>query len=151
MIEYSAASRKIDDRLAEEIALIHGESFDKKWAGEEITSLFNNDNTYIITAVDAGKTIGFIIFRYLLGEAEIITVAVRPEYRKRSIASTILRGSISFLKANGGGRIHLEVAANDEAALNLYLKNGFTKTSIRKDYYTRNGIKVDAINMSLDI
>ena len=41
-------------------------------------------------------------------------------------------------------KIYLEVAANNTAAINFYLKNGYEKLGVRKKYYFINNNKIDA-------
>ncbi|MDR1113854.1 MAG: GNAT family N-acetyltransferase [Candidatus Margulisbacteria bacterium] len=66
-------------------------------------------------------------------ELQILDVYVQPEYRRQGLAENALR---ELLRENPPlNNAYLEVRASNQAALNLYLKLGFTKTGLRKDYY----------------
>ena len=47
-------------------------------------------------------------------------------------------------------KIFLEVSVQNSHAINFYLKNGFKKIGIRKDYYKINKQKIDALRLSFE-
>lgn len=86
---------------------------------------------------------GFVVWRVVADEAEIITIGVHPDTRKSGIASAMLAIIENDIKKRGGKKIFLEVAENNEPARKLYEANGYKKIGIRPKYY--DGI--DAILM----
>ena len=86
---------------------------------------------------------GFVVWRVVADEAEIITIGVHPDARKSGIASAMLAIIENDIKKRGGKKIFLEVAENNEPARKLYEANGYKKIGIRPKYY--DGI--DAILM----
>lgn len=86
-----------------------------------------------------GDIIGFISFSIIYERCEINYIAVRDDYRRKGIAQKLL----DFCLNNNFESVSLEVRADNSAAINFYLKNGFEKVSIRDKYYG----DVDAIMM----
>lgn len=90
---------------------------------------------------------GFIVWRTVADEAEIITVGVHPDARGAGIAIAML-GLLEFeVKKAGAKKIFLEVSAENAPAIALYKKFGFIETGRRPKYY--DGI--DAILMQKEI
>ena len=67
------------------------------------------------------------------GEADIVRVAVLPEYRRRGIAEKLLLKSFEI---NETDAVFLDVRESNAAAINLYKSLGFKDTGVRKDYYS---------------
>jgi ribosomal-protein-alanine N-acetyltransferase len=85
---------------------------------------------------------GFCAWRQIsLDEAELLNLAVIPEFRRRGVASALLR----TLRNEAKGTLFLEVAELNFAAISLYEHHGWVRTGVRKGYY-KNGM-VNAIVM----
>jgi len=79
-----------------------------------------------------GQAAGLLLaVRPLEEEAEILTLAVDPEARRRGLASAILT---RFLERSRG-RVFLEVRPSNAAARRLYAALGFTPAGLRRGYY----------------
>jgi len=102
--------------------------------------------TFLVAEVDS-KIAGYIMCRVerILSKLErfrikkaghIISIAVLPEYRRRGIASTLLRKAMTILKEEYGcDEIFLEVRVTNSQAIALYKKLGFDKIDVLKGYY----------------
>ncbi len=90
---------------------------------------------------------GFIVYRAITPEAELITIGVHPDARRGGIAATMIELMVRDLAARGVKRVFLEVAENNHPARALYEKHGFTVVGRRPKYY--DGI--DAILMARDL
>lgn len=86
---------------------------------------------------------GFIVWRTVLDETELITIGVLPQARGTGIAIAMLGIMENEVKKAGVTKIFLEVSAENTAAINLYKKCGFVQNGLRPKYY--NG--TDAILM----
>ena len=84
-------------------------------------------------------------------EAEIITIATRPQARRRGMARQLLNRELSELVGQGVRHVFLEVAASNTAALGLYGGMGFREAGRRKDYYQRQHGREDAIVMRREL
>lgn len=82
----------------------------------------------------------------LAGEtADVMTVAVHPRLRGTGQGSVLLSALLDRARAAGAARVMLEVRADNEAALGLYRRHGFTVVHTRRGYYQPGG--VDALVM----
>ena len=65
----------------------------------------------------------------------IYSIAVHPDMRGKGFAQQLLDKSILYAFENALKVVSLEVKTTNAAAISLYEKNGFTKTSIISYYY----------------
>lgn len=94
------------------------------------------------------EPIACCVISTLFDEAEILDVAVSPDWRRRGIAAALLTALIAQLPAEIR-RVLLEVRASNRAALSLYRKLGFHEDGLRKNYYpVDRGAREDAVLMS---
>lgn len=130
------------------LAAIHAASFTtpRPWSTQEIASLLSDPATVLIE--DAA---GFALGRTVADEAELLTLAVVPDRRRRGIGAHLLGRFLAAARERGASRVFLEVAADNGAALALYRRHGFSQTGLRRGYY-RDSLAdaVDAIVMCRD-
>jgi ribosomal-protein-alanine N-acetyltransferase len=82
-------------------------------------------------------------------DAELLTLAVRPDSRRRGVASRLLTSTGSRARNAGCERLLLEVAEDNQAARALYSELGFLEVGRRPCYFRRpNGRSVTAIVMA---
>jgi [ribosomal protein S18]-alanine N-acetyltransferase len=79
---------------------------------------------------------GMILSRVAADEAEILTLAVRPERRRGGIGSTLLRAAMAHAAGLGAESMFLEVAVTNDAARALYEAHGFVPAGSRRRYYS---------------
>ena len=97
-----------------------------------------------IWKLSTSKIIGFVIFYQVKDEIEIIRICIIKSYQRKNYGSSIIN---KIKKLNDIRKIFLEVSVENTQAINFYLKNGFKKIGIRKNYYKRNQKKVDALRL----
>lgn len=68
-------------------------------------------------------------------EAHIVTVAVRPEFRRHGIADVLVHALLDLAVEEGMQQATLEVRESNTAARALYKKHGFYEVGERKRYY----------------
>ena len=68
-------------------------------------------------------------------EADILTVAVLPEYRRQGIAKEFMHQIEQWSKDHGASAMMLEVEHTNESAIELYKGLGYMRISVRMDYY----------------
>lgn len=128
--------------MLDEVANLHKLCFPHKpWSADDFADL-KKSGCEIIASQN-----GFIVYRTILDEAEIITIGVHPDARNTGIASAMLGIVEGELKKSGIKSIFLEVAENNAPARRLYESNGYKQIGIRTKYY--DGI--DAIMMKKDL
>jgi len=116
----------------EALATVHATAFERPWDAAAFASLLAQPGV-----VALGEEDGFILIRSVLDEAEILTLAVRPEARRRGYGRSLVEASARHARAVGADRLYLEVAEDNAAALALYQATGFTVTGRRPGYYAR--------------
>ena len=138
---------------ADMVAKLHAHGFYRGWPREDFAAYISGEGTPLYVACDAKRKIaGFAMLRHLGEEAELITIAVDPKWRKRGVGVALLRALIDDLLMSPAKKLFLEVAADNVAALKLYGKFGFQKVSERKGYYPRpDGTPATAIVMARDL
>jgi len=90
--------------------------------------------------------LGFIGVWLMVGEAHIVTVAVRESYRRMGIGERLVIAATEVAQEYLQEVLTLEVRASNEAAQLLYEKYGFARVGLRKRYYTDNN--EDAVLMT---
>jgi len=118
---------------------LHHECFPHKpWSAADFNDLKKSGCDII------GSENGFIVYRVVADEAEIITIGVSPAARRGGIASAMLEIAMRDAKKRGAKKMFLEVACDNTAARELYTRAGFTQVGVRPKYYDG----VDAIMMA---
>jgi len=92
--------------------------------------------------------LGYGGFWFVIDEAHITTLAVRPEWRGRGLGELLLASLIERAVARGAEVITLEVRVSNTVAQALYAKYGFERVGRRRAYYSDN--REDAHIMTVD-
>ena len=125
-------------------------NFDSPW--KELDTIFENPANRVYGAFIENKGVGFIALSTTLDEGEILMCAVDPQYRKKGIATDLVKHILKDLQALGVSAVFLEVDTYNLAAQALYKKFGFQTVGQRKQYYRQsNGSYHDAIVMRLSV
>ena len=128
--------------MLDNLANLHKLCFPHKpWAAADFADL-KKSGCEIIASQN-----GFIVWRAVADEAELITIGVAPDARRTGIGAAMIGIMMSELKKQGIKHIFLEVAADNAPARALYEQNGFVQIGVRPRYYDG----VDAIMMRKDI
>jgi len=85
------------------------------------------------------------------GPSELGMLVV-PGWRGRGVGSALLTASITWARQAGSHKVTLQVWPHNTAAINLYLKHGFTQEGyLRRHWRRRNGELWDAVIMGLPL
>jgi [ribosomal protein S18]-alanine N-acetyltransferase len=117
------------------IATIHGASFQRGWGEYEIRRLLIESNVVAHRATIGRTLIGFILSRRAAGEAEILSVAITPAWRRRALARPLLDLHLRRLAGLGVRSVFLEVDEHNVPACQLYRRAGFREVGRRQGYY----------------
>lgn len=93
--------------------------------------------------------VGYAGFWYDGDDAELMTIGVAGSHQRRGIAARLLATLVDEAKKQGAARMLLEVRVDNDPALALYRRFGFTRMGLRKRYYQPGNI--DAYTMALDL
>lgn len=107
---------------------------------------FNSSPQTFIVAEFQGNIVGYIMCRIEHGfsdvrklhfakKGHVISVAVMPEFRRRSIGRGLVESALSALSGLSADECFLEVRITNDAAIELYRKLGFEITRTISRYY----------------
>ncbi len=136
----------------EAMAAAHAMAFDKPWRQDEFEDLLEGDGIYGFLADDDDQALGVILGRMAGGEVEVLTVGVAPRARRRGVALALMLAALEVARQAGTASAFLEVAVDNDAAIDLYARMGFVRAGLRKAYYDRGAAgTTDALVMRLDL
>ena len=117
------------------IAQIEKLCFSDPWSENSIGSELKNPLSLWIVAQEDGMVAGYVGSQTVLGEADMMNLAVHPDYRRKGVAEQLVLHLIERLRQQGSHILMLEVRASNEAAIALYQKLGFIQVGRRPNYY----------------
>jgi tRNA threonylcarbamoyl adenosine modification protein YeaZ/ribosomal-protein-alanine acetyltransferase len=92
-------------------------------------------DAYYIAAESDGELIGYAGIYYVSDFADVHTITVAADHRRKGIGREFLKRLINWARVKKAEAIMLEVRVGNEEALPLYLQNGFTEINRRPNYY----------------
>lgn len=98
-----------------------------------------------------GKPIGYGLFQIVLEEANLLKIAIIPEFQGRGMGFNLLDALILSARNYRVSDCFLEVQKGNTAALKLYIRYGFNEIGIRKDYYITRSGREDALVMGYSL
>jgi ribosomal-protein-alanine N-acetyltransferase len=109
-----------------------------QWSRESLRQICAHSSESLLCATSEKESlIGFILFRTVAGELEILNLVVDPAFRRRGVGMRLLGFVLRQAQAQGIRRIFLEVRQSNFAAQALYAANGFHVTGQRAHYYAQ--------------
>ena len=109
--------------------------FSDPWSEKSVRSELENPLSFWLVAVEGDRVAGYVGSQSVMGESDMMNVAVHPDFRRRGIAEALILELIDGLKARENHCLTLEVRASNTSAIALYGKLGFTQVGLRKNYY----------------
>ena len=117
------------------IAEIEKLCFSDPWSENSIAYELTSRLSYWLVAVENGEVVGYIGSQSVLGESDMMNVAVHPDHRRKGVAEALITALSDSLKARGNEVLTLEVRVSNTPAIALYDKLGFTQVGRRPNYY----------------
>jgi ribosomal-protein-alanine N-acetyltransferase len=146
MDDRTAPFRPLNSSDAPALAQLHAQSFGRPWSVDSFRDLLPQAGVFGY-AYDALGMGGFILCRRVAEEAEILTIAVAPDNRRAGLGYALVRVAQDHCREKGIERLFLEVAEDNQPALALYLKLGFSFIGKRPNYYRTQA----GLTMRLDL
>ena len=104
------------------------------------------ESRWYVVARRGRRVVGYAGVFLVVPEADVQTVAVAAEEQGLGTGRVLLGALIDRAQERGAAILHLEVRADNAAAIGLYEAAGFAPDGRRRDYYGRGQ---DALLMSL--
>ena len=132
------------------LATLHAQCFDQAWDEAAFAAFLDDKVTFALVSAEGREAQAFILVRALAGESEILSLGTHPGTRRRGLARALLHAARAEAHRRGAGRMFLEVAGDNTAALALYREAGFAGIGRRNAYYARPmGTAADAVVLSI--
>jgi len=128
-----------------DIVFIERQSQYSSWTEKMFLAEAENKFSFFKIIKNDNKIIGYIIYRIVFDEAEILNIVVDKNFRGLKVGKYILNFAIENIKEKKCSAIFLEVHQNNIIAQKLYEQTGFKKYGLREKYYSG----FDAILMKL--
>ncbi len=128
--------RFADAREANDLAVVHASSFGLPWSSYQIARMFVVPGTFAIIAEGRHDPCGMIMIRAVAEQADLLTFAVHPDFRRKGIGRQLLAYGMAEAQRRKAENMFLEVAEENQPAIHLYTNFNFKVLSHRKNYYT---------------
>ncbi len=146
-VSYRVRPARVGDARA--LCEIERRCFSDPWSPQGFREMLAAEHGFGLVADVGARSVGYLIGREIMGEGEILNLAVAPECRRLGIAAGLLQSGLSWLRSRGATEVFLEVRQSNRAAIALYLSRGFRPVAQRPSYY-RNPVE-DALVLRLDL
>ena len=121
------------------VTQIFGASFNNLNPLETVTHLFSTSSSQGLIASVATQTeiadAGYILFRIIVGEADILSLGVHPMFRRQGVGRALVTAVLEGAKFAGTSSVTLEVHEENFPATSLYSGLGFSVVGRRPNYY----------------
>ena len=124
------------------LAAIHAEAFapPECWGPDAIALMLQAQGGFGVLALSGPpafgeEPLGFVLGRAVAGEAEVLTIAVRPAAWRTGVGRALLAALQQAAQARGASALFLEVAEGNAPALALYRAAGAEPAGRRRRYY----------------
>lgn len=130
----------------DEVLKIENECFEDPWSRKYfIDELNNGELCKLFVERENNEIISYGSIWLMFENADIVNIAVKPEYQRQGYGQRMLDRLIEEAKNNNCEFVHLEVRCCNDSALNLYRKNGFQIVRTREKYYSNGDDAYDMI------
>jgi len=151
MIDIAESGIEAIDQVMPLMNMAFEPGYGEAWTELQTLSMMALPGVWLSIARIDERPAGFALNRIVADEAELLLLAVAPEYRQRGVGMALVRRSFEIARARDGFRIHLEVRHNNPA-LKLYKRAGFDIVGRRPAYYRGvDGQSHDALTLSCSL
>ena len=118
-----------------QVAALEKLCFSDPWSEKSVAAELENELSLWLVAVEGDRVAGYIGSQTVMGETDMMNVAVHPDYRRQGIGQALVTALVETLKEWGSHCLTLEVRASNLPAQKLYEKLGFQTVGRRPRYY----------------
>ena len=109
------------------------------WPRKYFLELYRDCRDFFVVAKAGGRIAGYAVASAGKRNAEIASLAVHPDYRRRGVADALIRHTLGELGAAGVRRVELMVRTGNTAGAQLYRSLGFRRVRLVPRYYEDGG------------
>lgn len=118
-----------------QVAQLERECFHDPWSENSIAAELKNPLSLWLVALDDQRVVGYVGSQSVMGEADMMNIAVSSQCRRMGIAQELVQRLVAALREKDVYSLTLEVRASNEPAKALYNKQGFLPVGRRANYY----------------
>jgi len=124
-------------------------SYPTPWSRSMFATELAKPSSLSLGAVDETDIlVGYLVLSRYVDAWHVMNVAVAPEWRRRGVATALLRRLLDDTRHDAQRGYTLEVRVSNVGAIALYERFGFKPKGVRRGYYTDN--REDALIMWRD-
>lgn len=109
------------------------------WPRQLFLELFDDCRELFLVGKLGGRIAGYMVTCVTKRQAEIVSLAVHPDYRRRGVADALMRHTLRALSKAGVRRAELVVRTGNTAGAQLYRTLGFRRVRLLRRYYEDGG------------
>ena len=109
--------------------------FSDPWSENSIASEVENPLSYWLVAEVDGVIAGYVGSQTVLDAADMMNLAVSPDYRRQGVGQALVNALVEHLRQNKVIALLLEVRVSNAPAIALYKGLGFIQVGRRPKYY----------------
>lgn len=125
----------LNENHVAQVAALECECFSDPWSEASVRYECENPISTWFAEEREGRVAGYIGAQSVPPEADVMNLAVAPEYRRQGIGRALLRHLEEALHRDGIETLFLEVRASNEPARRLYEASDYRVAGVRKKYY----------------
>ena len=126
---------KMDTCHVSQVAALEALCFSDPWSENSVAYELTNPLSLWLVAVEEDRVAGYVGSQTVVGETDMMNIAVHPDFRRNGIAEQLVNTLVDQLKAIESHCLTLEVRASNDPAIKLYEKLGFSQIGRRPNYY----------------
>lgn len=126
---------QMTDAHVAQIAELEKLCFSDPWSEKSVASELNNRLSLWLVAMDGDTVAGYVGSQSVLDGADMMNIAVHPDYRRQNIGRTLVLALCDALREKGVRFLMLEVRKSNAPAIALYEQLGFQQVGLRPNYY----------------
>lgn len=129
--------KKMHPEHVAQVAALEALCFSDPWSERSVASELENPLSLWLVMTDGDTVAGYVGSQSVMGEADMMNLAVQPDYRRQGIGEKLVSALVKELAQSDVHCLTLEVRASNEAAIALYGKLGFAQVGRRPRYYEK--------------
>lgn len=106
-----------------------------RYSPQRIAALIDESECVALVACDGAELLGFAVMQFGDERAHLSLLCVQAARQRRGIGRRLLEWLLESARVAGIASIHLELRADNEAALRFYRALGFSETILVPGYY----------------
>lgn len=129
--------RNCDEWIIDSLVQLEKECFGAlAWTKSALLEEINNTFSIVGAYIVGKEIVGYINARIVIDELQIGNVAVFAKHRNKGYATELINYILELAQQNKCCSAQLEVALDNDIAINLYQNFDFEKVGVRKNFYS---------------